>query len=127
MLKRRKRNGRGVDAEAIQEDVAGAFDRLSEEFNERLDEARQNVVAQMQEVASRIREETAGQDIDEESRERLDDVLGRLDDMASYLDSRTAEDIEGDVTEAAREHVWRNLFIAFVVGLVAGIMLSRKD
>ena len=115
-----------------------SFEDLTHEAQDTLDKAgkvlakqanhlRQGLAHQMRDAAARIRDQVDGQKLEPDAQEQVNRVLNRLDEMGNYLESHTLEEIESHAKVAVQENVWRNLLIAFVVGLVIGIFISRND
>ncbi|MCU0514632.1 MAG: hypothetical protein MUE40_18930 [Anaerolineae bacterium] len=114
------------------------FDDIRQEARERLEDAvpflnkqanelRKTIIQQLREADKNIREQVQQKKLDAEAQEQVDKVLSRLGDMTTFLEQHSVEQMEEKASAAARQHIWRNLFIAFVVGLVIGLFLGRRD
>ncbi len=49
-----------------------------------------------------------------------------MEKAALYLDSHTLDQMSADASEAVKENVWQSIGIAFIVGLLLGILLGNS-
>lgn len=113
--------------EKIARDARDTLAALSKSFNKQANVAREKIVAQLQDAEQRIRQEIDKNKLDEDARAQVDTALNRLNEVKNYLEKHTVEQIEEHATTAVRQNVWRNLIIAFVFGLVLGLLLRGQD
>jgi ElaB/YqjD/DUF883 family membrane-anchored ribosome-binding protein len=85
-------------------------------------------VGDLQAAAARIRRE-ANETQDAESVGKAEELAVELERTASYLDRHTFRQLQSDVAETAQENVVEALAIAFVVGLLLGLVIgmNRRD
>lgn len=124
--------------ESMSENNARTFEDFTKEARERLDQAevfinkqanelRKVIIRQLRDARQNIQERIAGRKLDAEAQAQVDKVLSRLDEMTGYLENHTVEQMGVQATQAVQQHVWRNLLFAFLIGLIIGIFISRRD
>ena len=88
--------------------------------------ARRDVARQLFDVADNIRDRAKG--IEGDARDNAVHIAHNLEETASYLNGRAVDQVE-DTTEMMRSHIWETTMIAFLVGLVVGLLLGlgNKD
>lgn len=101
------------------------LERLGDQLSRGADAARTGLARQLREAATRIREEMAKEEVNDEAREQATRVLERLDGAAEFLETHTIQTMEAEAREAVQERPWQALLIAFIVGLVIGILVAR--
>lgn len=111
----------GLDLAGVQEQMAD----LRVQVAERAAVAKDRLVTEMVNAASRIRQE-ADKAEDQDDQKRALDLAYELERSAAYLEAHTFEEIGDDVTETAQEHVWKALGIAFIIGLVLGLIIGSS-
>lgn len=118
----------GEVAEQARAELAGVQDQMADlrvQVAERAVSAKERLVAEMLNAAVRIRQEAEKAE-EEEVQLRAADLAHELERSAAYLETHTFEEIGDDVTEVAQEHVWRALGIAFIIGLVLGLLIGSS-
>jgi ElaB/YqjD/DUF883 family membrane-anchored ribosome-binding protein len=120
-----KTNERSLDD--ITREAQDTLDKAGKVLTKQANQFRKGIAHQLREAAAKIREQVAGQKMDAEAQEQVNRVLSRLDEMGDYLEKHTLEQIEAQAKAAVKENVWRNLLIAFIIGLVVGIFIARND
>lgn len=115
------------DAEKAAQEAREKWEKLGKSFNQQANIAREKLAKQLHEAEQRIRQEIEKNKLDDEARAQVDNALSRLNEVSSYLQKHTVEQIEEQATQVVRENVWRNLIIAFIFGLVVGLLLRGRD
>jgi ElaB/YqjD/DUF883 family membrane-anchored ribosome-binding protein len=97
---------------------------LGREVYKQADAARKETVKRLYDVADEIR--ARGKNAEGEARDTTDRIARNLEQTANYLNSRAVDQAE-DVVETMRDNFWQTLMGVFIVGLVLGLFLSRRD
>ncbi len=104
-------------------DVQAQMRELRRDLVNRALLAKDKVVEELQRAADRIRREVEGVE-DPRAKQRADELAAELERTAAYLEDHTFEDISKEVTQAAQANVWQSLGIAFLLGLVLGLLIG---
>ena len=91
------------------------------EIYRQADTARRDVVKQLFDAADSIRNRTKG--IEGDARDSADRIARNLEQTANYLNSRAVDQME-DTTAIMRDHVWETTAVAFLIGLVLGLLIG---
>jgi ElaB/YqjD/DUF883 family membrane-anchored ribosome-binding protein len=97
---------------------------LGREIYRMADNTRHEVVQQLYDMADKIRsraDQTQG-----ETRIRADQIAHNLEQAASHLNSRAVDQLE-ETTEIMRNNVWQTMGLFFLLGVLVGLLLSRRD
>ena len=99
---------------------------VGREIYKQADKTRKDVVNRLFETAESIRSRARG--VHGDTRDNADRIAHNLEQTANYLNGRAIDQME-DTTEAMREHVWETTLIAFLLGLIIGLLIgySSKD
>jgi ElaB/YqjD/DUF883 family membrane-anchored ribosome-binding protein len=111
----------------VTKEAQEVLDKASVFITSRANQLRTSIVRQLRDAQVRIRQQTSGIELDAEAQTQVEKVLHRLEEMSDYLENHTVEQLEEQAKAAVQQNVWRNLLIAFIVGLVIGIFLTRRD
>lgn len=117
----------GTDPEKIKEaaeDVRADLKELGREIYKQADAARKDVVRQLYDAADNVRKRA--QDAEGDARQSADRIARNLEYTANYLNTRTVDQAQ-ELTEEASNNVWQSVALAFIVGLIIGLFLSRRD
>lgn len=87
--------------------------------------ARQEVAASLRRAADFISKESRGRRVSGKARNRMQDLVNGLDDAAIYLEEHSLGDLSEEATEVVRQTPWLSLMVAFVAGIVIGVLLSN--
>jgi ElaB/YqjD/DUF883 family membrane-anchored ribosome-binding protein len=115
------------DAEKAAQEAQEKLEKFGKTLNKQANIAREKLAEQLHEAEQRIRQEIEKNTLDDDARAQVDNALSRLNEVSSYLQKHTVEQIEEQATQVVRENVWRNLIIAFIFGLVLGLLLRGRD
>lgn len=115
------------DAEKAAQEAQEKLEKFGKSFNKQANIAREKLVEQLHEAEQRIRQEIDKNKLDEDARAQVDNALTRLNEVSVYLQKHTVEQIEEQATKVVQQNVWRNLIIAFIFGLVLGLLLRGRD
>ena len=110
---------------AVKPDARKSSARIQElgrEIYKQADTARRDVVNQLFEVADSIRSRATGS----EQEEQANRVAASLERAANYVNSRALDQLE-DTTELLRENVWKTTLFLFILGVIVGLLLNRRD
>ncbi len=115
------------EAEKAAQEAREKLEKFGKTFTKQANVAREKLVEQLQEAEQRIRQEIDKNKLDDDARAQVDNALTRLNEVSAYLQKHTVEQIEEQAKQVVRENVWRNLIIAFIFGLVLGLLLRGRD
>ncbi len=129
-----EKSANGKAAENAVEDTRQAVETTAEQVNEQLgefgrqarkkaDDAKGEAVKGLNNIAETIRREARENNADGDALKNADQLAANLEKAAQYLKTNSFEEIRDDVEEEIREKTFLLLGIAFVVGLVLGLIL----
>lgn len=108
----------------------GAVDNLQElgrQFRQRADEARSEVVKQLQNAAETIRKEAAESALGDDEKKAVAGIAGGLERAASYMNSRSLDQMGEDATAMLRKRPWRVVIVTLIVGLIIGWIIANSS
>lgn len=117
----------GADPQQVKEaadDVRADLRELGREIYKQADAARKDVVRQLYDAADNVRKRA--QNAEGDARHSADRIARNLEYTANYLNTRTVDQAQ-ELTEEAANNVWQSVALAFIVGLIIGLFLSRRD
>jgi ElaB/YqjD/DUF883 family membrane-anchored ribosome-binding protein len=88
------------------------------------DDARREIIQQLYNVADRVRSEA--KNAEGEAVENADRIARNLEQTANRLNSRAVDQLE-EAADVMRDNVWQTALIVFIVGVLIGLFLSRRD
>ena len=94
---------------------------IGREIFNQADSVRRDVVKQLCDVADSIR--SRARSVEGDTRDNANRIARNLEQTANYLNGRAIDQME-DTTEMMREHVWETTLIAFLIGLVLGLLIG---
>jgi len=112
------------------DDARERLDDVTKRLGEGAETARKGISKRLAEAASAIRTELDKADeLDDDAREQANKLIDRLNSASKYLEAHNLDEIEDDAREVVTENPWRAILIAFVFGLVIGMLLrgGQKD
>lgn len=120
--------------ENAQADVQEVLSEFGENFHEKANEARVEVVKHLRNLAKtvqeNVREKTNNENVKAKDREqaiaKADEFADGLMKTARYLESHSVEEIEQEATATVKDNVWKSVLIAFLVGMILGIFIKRS-
>jgi len=104
-------------------DVQAEMRELRRELVNRALLAKDRVVEELQRTAEHLRHEVEGVE-DVGAQQRAAELAAELERTATYLEDHTFEDISQNMTQVAQANIWQSLGIAFLLGLVLGLLLG---
>lgn len=108
------------------EESEDKFKDMREGLRDRADHFRVDIVKQVRNMVTRIRTEMdKTDDMDEDDREKAEEMLQGLEKAANYLEEHDIDDLSEEATESVRRSPWKALAIAFVVGVLFGWITKR--
>lgn len=108
--------------EKVEVDVS----ELRRETLEKADEIRKEAAKKLNVAAETIRKEVREKEADQEAVERADEIATHLEKTATYLNNNTLEQMGEDATEVVTRNPWQAVLVAFIVGVVIGLILKRR-
>jgi ElaB/YqjD/DUF883 family membrane-anchored ribosome-binding protein len=96
-----------------------------EQIRERVSLAKSNAAGQLLAAAETIRQKASESD-DNDAVRQAEQLAGSMEKTALYLESHTLAEIGEDVTAAASQSPWHVVGLAFIVGLVTGLLIRRR-
>jgi ElaB/YqjD/DUF883 family membrane-anchored ribosome-binding protein len=112
--------------EQVAEDAADNLRELVRESRQRADELKKQVVKQLNSAAETMRREAREAGAADDAQTAIDNLAGGMEKAAHYLNKHSYDDMTADASRVVRRNPLRALAVTFVVGLVAGMVLSRK-
>lgn len=112
----------------VRENVEKKVAELRREAQARAEDVKREAAKQLNSAAETIRREAReSAQVDADALKRIDDIAARLEKTASYLNSRSVQDIGSDATKVVVRNPWRAVIVSFVVGFLLGLMLRGDD
>ena len=108
----------------------GAEEVLKQEFADfkreayqKAEEARKETAKQLNHVAETIRKEVREGKADAEAVKRADEIAGRLEKTANYLNYHSVDQMGEEATRIVTRNPWRAVVVALIVGLFIGLLM----
>lgn len=121
------KNGQSDDMQEVAEDIQRELRELQRQLRGRANDVRKEVVKQLNTGADTIRKEARQSPAGSEAKQSADEIARGLEKAASYLNSRSVEDMGEEAVRVVRRNPMRAVIIAFVVGLLMGIMMKGDN
>lgn len=112
-------NGRAETAD----EIARELREVQRQLRSRANDVRKEVVKQLYTGAETIRREAREANAGDDARHSADELARGLEKAASYLNSRSVEDMGEEVVRVVRRNPIRAVIIAFAVGALMGLMM----
>lgn len=117
-------NGTAAEkAEQVAQEAQEELQELSRELRKRAEDARKEVVKQLNTVADTIRREARDAHASGEVKASADSVAKNLEKAAHYINSRSVDRLGEDAVRVVRKNSMTAIIIAFVIGLLIGLMM----
>jgi ElaB/YqjD/DUF883 family membrane-anchored ribosome-binding protein len=116
-------NGVTEDAEKMAKEAAKEGQELGRELHQRAEDVRKETAKQLNKAAETIRKEARDADLEDDFKDGADNIAKGLEKAASYLNSRTVDQMGEDATRVVQKNPIRAVVIALIVGLVMGLMM----
>jgi len=120
----------GTTAEQAEKAAQQAQEELRElgrDLHKRAEDVRKEVVKQLNNAADTIRREAKEADASGEVKDTADHVAKNLEKAAHYLNSSSVDKRGEDAVRVVRKNSMQAVFIAFVIGLLIGLMLRGDN
>ncbi len=89
------------------------------------EEARKESARGLQKAADRLRQEVRDNDSDEDTVRRVDVLASNLEKTAFYLKDKSVPEMEQQFEDRVKQQPYQALLIAFVIGVVMGVLFPR--
>ncbi len=116
-------NGQADNMQDVAEDLQRELRELQRQLRGRANDVRKEVVKQLYTGADAIRKEARQSDAGDEAKRSADEIARGLEKAASYLNSRSVENMGEEAVRVVKRNPMRAVIIAFVIGLLMGIMM----
>lgn len=116
-------NGQADNMQDVTEDIQRELRELQRQLRGRANEVRKEVVKQLYTGAETVRREARQSSASDEAKSSADEIARGLEKAASYLNSRSVEDMGDEAVRVVRANPVRAVIGAFVVGLLMGLMM----
>ncbi|MBI5668705.1 MAG: hypothetical protein HZC41_11920 [Chloroflexi bacterium] len=116
-------NGQADNMQDVADDIQRELRELQRQLRGRANEVRKEVVKQLYTGADAIRREARQSDAGDDAKRSADEIARGLEKAASYLNSRSVEDMGEEAVRVVRANPVRAVIVAFVVGLLMGVMM----
>ena len=120
-------NGTDEKVHEAAQDVSKELRELGRELQKRADGVRKEAAKQLNTAAETIRKEVRQVDAGEEAMQSADELAKGLEKAASYLNSKSVEQMGGDATRVVQRYPLRAVFVTFIVGLLLGMMMRGDN
>jgi uncharacterized protein YukE len=120
-------NGTEERVHETAQEVSEELRELGRELRHRADDVRKEAAKQLNTAAQTIRKEVRQAGAEGDIQEKADDLAKGLEKAASYLNSRSVEQLGGDATRVVQHYPLRAVFITFIIGLLLGLMLRGDN
>jgi ElaB/YqjD/DUF883 family membrane-anchored ribosome-binding protein len=121
------KNGQTDNMQEVAEDIQRELRELQRQLRGRANDVRKEVVKQLNTGADAIRKEARQSAAGDEAKASADEIARGLEKAASYLNSRSVEDMGEEAVRVVRSNPVRAVMVAFVVGLLMGIMMRGDE
>ncbi len=109
--------------EELTEDAARELREFGRQVRHKANDVKKDVVGRLYEAAETIRREAREAGTSKDAEAAADQVARGLERTAHFLSRRSVEDMGDDVERAVKRSPMRALSIAFIFGLVVGLLL----
>lgn len=116
-------NGNADNMQDVTEDIQRELRELQRELRGRANDVRKEVVKQLYAGAEAVRKEARQAAAGDDAKRSADEIARGLEKAASYLNSRSVEDMGEEAVRVVRANPIRAVIGAFVVGLLMGMMM----
>lgn len=120
-------NGAATQADDVKQDVQDDLKEMGREIRQRANDVKQEVVKQLYAAAETIRKEVKESQLEGDGKNTANDVAKGLEKAATYLNSRSVEQMGGEATRVVRRNPMRAVMVAFIVGLLLGVIVRGGD
>jgi hypothetical protein len=120
-------NGTDEKVQEAAQDVSKELRELGRELRGRANDVRKEAAKSLNSVASTIRKEVRDVGAGNEAMQSADELAKGLEKAASFLNSKSVEDMGGDATKVVQRYPLRAVFLTFIVGLLIGIVMRGDD
>jgi ElaB/YqjD/DUF883 family membrane-anchored ribosome-binding protein len=120
-------NGTEEKIQDAAQDVSQELRELGREFRHRADGVRKEAAKQLNTAAETIRKEVRSAGVGNEAVGSADELAKGLEKAATYLNSKSVEQMGTDATRVVQSYPLRAVFITFIVGLLLGLMLRGDN
>ncbi|GIL14114.1 MAG: hypothetical protein BroJett038_28340 [Chloroflexota bacterium] len=120
-------NGTTDKAQDAAQEIARDLRELQRELRSRANDVRKEVVKQLYAGAETLRREATEAKVSGEAKHSADELARGLEKAAAYLNSRSVEDMGEEAVRVVRKNPMRAVIVAFVVGLLMGMMMRSGD
>lgn len=117
-------NGTDAKVQDAVEDVSKEMKDLGRDLRNQADNVRKEAAKQLNTAASTIRKEVRQAGAGAEATQSADELAKNLEKAASYLNSKSVEQMGTDATRVVQRYPLRAVFVTFIVGLLIGLMLK---
>src|SRR5262245_15473683 len=116
-------NGTDAKVQEAAQDVNNDLKDLGRDLRNRADDVRKEAAKQLNTAAATIRKEVRTAGAGQEAMQSADELAKNLEKAASYLNSKSVEQMGTDATRVVQRYPLRAVFVTFIVGLLIGLML----
>jgi len=116
-------NGTEEKVQEAAQDVSKELREMGRELRGRANDVRKEAAKSLNSVAATIRKEVRDVGAGTEAMQNADELAKGLEKAASYLNSKSVEEMGGDATRVVQRYPLRAVFLTFIVGLLIGLML----
>ena len=120
-------NGTDEKVQEAAQDVSKELRELGRELRGRANDVRKEAAKSLNNVATTIRKEVREAGAGDEAKQSADELAKGLEKAASFLNSKSVEDMGGDATRVVQRYPLRAVFVTFIVGLLIGIVMRGDD
>ena len=114
----------GADnAEELAKQAAKELQELRRELKKRAEDVRKETAKQLNKAAETIRKEAREATIQDEFKTGADDIAKGLEKAATFLNSRSVDQMGEDATRVVQKNPIRAVVVALIVGLLMGMMM----
>jgi ElaB/YqjD/DUF883 family membrane-anchored ribosome-binding protein len=121
------KNGQTDNMQDVTEDIQRELREVQRQLRGQANDVRKEVVKQLYTGAETIRKEARQSNVSNEAKHSADEIARGLEKAASYLNSRSVEDMGEEAVRVVRANPIRAVIIAFVVGLLMGLMMRGDN
>lgn len=119
-------NGVGETLADAAQDVAAKSRELGREFRQRANDVRKEAAKQLFAAAETIRKEAHEAGAAGDVKQGADEIAKGLEKAAAFLRDRSVEQMGDEAVRVVRKNPMRAVIVAFIVGLIIGLLL-RED
>ncbi len=119
-------NGVGETLADAAQDVAAKSRELGRELRQRANDVRKEAAKQLFAAAETIRKEAREAGAAGDVKQGADEIAKGLEKAAAFLRDRSVEQMGDEAVRVVRKNPMRAVIVAFIVGLIIGLLL-RED